>query len=577
MNLEGICLNIQKDFLCEKLLGARVDKVFQPGKTILILQLRTNKENIFLQINVANTAPHIRLLLKNTINPEMPSAFCMLLRKQLENGRITNIMQQNLDRVFIFEISTIGMAANIVSKKLIVELTGKNSNIILVQDDTIIDCIKHIGAKVNKLRQMLPQRPYFPPPAQHGINILSSNSKEICASISNLPLPLTKAIVAITVGIGPFTAKEISFRAGLPFNIPSNTLDMHDLSALEEAINSISQPIKEKAVQMYLSLDQTNKILALTPYKPDHLGKIIFKTFPDINQAIEHAVNLEVSTPPESIQLAKSLKNEISRLQRKTILLQEEYQTAINAEYFKNIADNIMAHLNSLQENRTKFYCNDFITGEKMIIELQENLTLIENAQRYYKLYNKTKRAVKWLDAQLKENEVLLEYMESIEFSLQNIQTKDELNEIKNELKSLGLLYEKTRKPVKIQQSVPLKIELKTGAHVLIGKNNKQNDTLTFKTAKPDDIWLHTKNIPGSHVILQTAGKPATHEEILLAANLAAWFSKARSSSSIPVDYTLRRHVKKPSGSKPGFVIYENQKTLQITTNENTIVDLLKN
>ena len=576
MNLEGICLNIQKNFLYNKLLGARVDKVFQPEKSSLVLQLRMAKENVFLYIATANTAPHIRLLEKNTINPEIPSAFCMLMRKQLENGRITDITQENLDRVIVFDIDTIGMANSIVTKKLIVELTGKNSNIILTHEGIIVDCIKHVGISVNKLRQMLPQRPYLPPPLQNGLNVLTEESKKICHEINALPSPLTAAIVKATLGVGPFTAKEIAFRSGLPFNIQADKLDKHDLDELSSAMDSILQPIKEKQAQTYVALDETNKLIALTPYLQEHLDNTINKEFGDINKALDFALNLERILPPEGAQLARFVKNESLRIQKKILVLEEEYKNAVNADYFKNIADNLMAQLHLLEKGMTSFFCLDFMTGEELSIELQENLTPIENAQHYYKLYNKAKRAVGWLQLQIKESRDLLTYLESIEFSLQNVQTKEELSEIKNELKVIGLLYEKNKKMPKIQQSTPGKIDLASGAHIFIGKNNKQNDMLTFKIAKANDIWLHTKDIPGSHVILQTPNKTFTNEELLQAANIAAWFSKSRGSSNIPVDYTFKKHVKKPAGSKPGFVIYENQKTLYVTPEENSIKNLLE-
>lgn len=576
MNLEGLTLNIEQNFLLKNLLGARIDKVFQPGKLALALQVRSARENIFLYLNATNNAPHIRILQKNTINPENPPAFCMLMRKHLENGRITNISQEQLERIIVFDIDTIGTGSNIVTKKLIVELTGKNSNIILAQDDIIIDCIKHIGINNNKFRQMLPQKPYLSPPPQKGLNILTTSSAQIISEIEKIPLALTNALVKATLGIGPFTAKEIVFRSGLPCDINADNLDIQDLDALAEALESIVVPIKENDFTINVVLDENDKVIALTPYVPEHIRNTTCRQFADINQAIDFIVRYEQTAPPESMQLNKFIKNEILRTQKKLQMLEEEYNNATNAEQYKNIADNLMSHLHLLEKGMPSYAYVDFISGENKLAELIEQLTPIENVQRYYKLYNKAKRAVSWLDEQIKLSKEMYIYLSGIEFSLQNIQNKNELQEIKNELKAAGIIQEKTTKNIKVQQSLPVKITLPNGSLIFIGKNNKQNDLLTFKIARPNDIWLHAKDIPGSHVILQSTSKTAPQSELTTAASVAAWFSKARGSSNIPVDYTLRRHVKKPSGSKPGFVIYDNQKTLYVTPDENVLSNLLK-
>ena len=576
MNLEGLTLNVLKNQLAGELVGSRIDKVFQPAKYDLLLMARNNNKNHFIYISASNNAPHIRVAEKNTLNPENPPAFCMLLRKHLENGRITQIMQEELERIITFDIDTLGIGNAIITKKLIVELTGKSSNIILAQDGIITDCIKHIGQNVNKFRQMLPARTYIAPPPQDGTNVLKTSSDTITDNILHIHAPLASAIIKATLGIGPFTAKEITFRAGLPADIIADTLDTADKSALKEAIDSIILPIKEGPEQLTVSADQTGKIVAITPYIPEHTGKLIIKTFSSASHAIEFALSARQTAPPEGILLSRLLKNEIQRLEKKLILLESELSKAENADTFKNTADNIMAQLYKLEKGMAVCEILDFATNEPVEVKLDTNLTPVENANKYYKLYNKAKRSVKWLHEQLAETKDQIDYLAGIEFSLQNLQTSNELSEVKNELKTLGLLKEKTAKQLKTAASIPLKASLESGSVIYIGKNNKQNDMVTFKTAGANDLWFHAKDIPGSHIILKTTDKEASYEDIQTAATLAAWFSKARYSSNIPVDYTYRKHVKKPSGAKPGFVIYENQKTLSVTTDEQTINDILK-
>lgn len=571
MNLEGITLNILKTHLSAEITGSRVDKVFQPGKSELLLQARNGNKNLFIYISANSGAPHIRLTDKNTINPETPPSFCMLLRKHLESGRITDITQDDLERIITFEIDTLGTGSTIVTKKLVVELTGKSSNIILVQDDVIIDCIKHIGIGANKFRQMLPGRAYISPPPQTGANILKENSASIADAICSQSAPLSSAIIKATVGVGPFTAKEISFRAGLPSDITANTLDIADKNALKEAIESIILPIIGGSAPLAVTSDENGKILALTPYIPSHISGSVFKPFDSVNKAITFILSAEKTAPPESLMFTRIVKNEIQRLQRKDALLQDDLKQAENADELKNTADNLMGHLHMLEKGMTSCNITDFLTNTAVDIKLDTDLTPVENANKYYKLYNKAKRSLKWLLEQIAETKNHIDYLSGIEFSLQNIQAANELAEIKGELKELGLIKEKATKHAKISASIPVKFSLQSGSTVFVGRNNRQNDVLTFKTAMPGDLWFHAKDIPGSHVILKSTGKTADIRDIETAAMLAAWFSKARHSSNVPVDYTLRKYVKKPSGSKPGFVIYENQRTLSVTTDEETI------
>ncbi|MDR2005657.1 MAG: NFACT family protein [Acidaminococcales bacterium] len=576
MNLEGVTLSVLREFIAGELLNGRIDKVAQPGRLALLLRVRNRQKNFYLYITCQGGAPHMRLTDGQPPGADAPAAFCMLLRKHIENGRITAIEQETLERAIRFDIDVLGVGRNIITKNLIIELTGKSSNIILARDGIIIDCARHIGENLNRFRQMLPGRPYLPPPPQSGGNILTEDARSIAENIAGTQLPLSAAVLKATVGIGPFSAREIIWRSGLPPSMPAPAMDAHDTAALSEAIESIAAPIKEKTAPITVAVKDENLIAAVVPYKPEHLGKITLKSFPDINEAIAFAAELKKIPAAENARLLKFVKNEEARTEKKLALLAEEYKNAANAEDFKNVADNLMERLYLLKKGMERYAFTDTGTGRPIEASLKAGLSPAENAQRYYKLYNKAKRAAGNLEQQTAEGENLLEYLAGVRFSIENAQSADELSEIKNELAAGGLWKEKTAKTAKLPPSSPLKIKLASGACVFVGKNNRQNDLLTFKIARAGDIWLHAKNIPGSHVILQCGGKAADDDDLAAAAHLAAWFSKARASSGVPVDYVARRHVRKPAGGKPGFVLYENQKTLQITANEDFISQLLK-
>ncbi|MDR3348612.1 MAG: NFACT family protein [Acidaminococcales bacterium] len=576
MNLEGITLALLREFISEALLNGRIDKVTQPSRFSLLLRIRNRQKDFHLYINCQGDAPHMRLLAGRPTGADAPAAFCMLLRKHIENGRITAIKQENLERAIIFDIDALGVGRNIITKNLIVELTGKSSNIILAEDGAIIGCAKHIGENLNRFRQMLPGRPYLPPPPQNGGNVLTEGAGAIAENIARSRLDLSAAVLEATVGIGPFSAREIIWRAGLTPSLPAAALDAHDIAALSEAIESIAVPIKEKTAPITVAVKDGNLVAGIAPYKPGHLGEIAIESFPGVNEAVTFAAGLKKVPAAENARLLKFVKGEEARAEKKLALLAQEHETAANADEFKNIADNLMQRLYLLEKGMERYAFSDTLTGRWVEAPLKAGLSPAENAQRYYKLYAKAKRAAGNLQKQLAQGKSLLNYLAGVKFSIETAQTAAELAEIKDELARGGLWKEKSAKAAKLPPSAPLKIKMPSGAFVFVGKNNRQNDLLTFKIARAGDIWLHAKNIPGSHVILQNGGKAAGGDDLAAAAHLAAWFSKARGSSGVPVDYAARRHVRKPAGAQPGFVLYENQKTLQVTADEAFINQLLK-
>ena len=342
--------------------------------------------------------------------------------------------------------------------------------------------------------------------------------------------------------------------------------------------NNVKDHIVKK-LPVYGILTQTNRMNTIVLTKPLHLDKTKFliREFPDLNTAVNFAAKLVPIQSPEKEILQKAISGALVRTEKKITALESDLKTAENAEYQKIIADTLMSNIYMIKKGETSCTLNNIYTNEMMQIALSPLLTPVENAQVYYKRYNKYKRAIEEINKQKQETKDLLQYLQSLDTSLQTATNKIEVAEIRQELISEGIISEnkKGKGKASLPKSAPLSISLSHDTVVYVGKNNKQNDFVTFTIAKPHDLWFHTKGFPGSHVILKTALSKPTEAEIETAANLAAYFSKARNSSNVPVDCAEKRFVKKPSGAKPGFVIYTNQQTLYVTPDPSSIDNIL--
>ncbi len=581
MSLDGFSMSPLVTELHTRLVGGRIDKIFQIDKYTLIFWIRQYNENLRLLISVNPEQPCIHLAAATPENPPVPPSFCMLLRKHLEDGRIGQICQHNLDRIVKIDIDIRGEQGNILTKSLVVELMGKHSNIIFMHDNTIIDAIKRVGDKISRVRQILPGRTYNDPPGQSRINLLTTPAIDLLKTFDGLTGQLSKIIINNSIGIGPVTAKEIAWRAGLPPNIAIESLDNADFNALQEAMDSIIQPLKEGTSMPTVVFDDNNRLVGIAAYKLEHLQQYTSRIFATMSEAVEFATKLKgVQHQPDKDLLKKILSAELARLQRKQLTLSQEREEAELADELRKYADILMANLYNIPARTPQVTLPDLFSEQPedscLTIGLDPLLSPLENAQRYYTKYNKLKRAQNLLWEQLEKCNQEIKYLDSINVALGYAATSAEIAEIRQELVTAGYINEPHKRRLTIQPSVPLTTITADGFTILVGKNNKQNDLVTFKHARPDDFWFHTKDIPGAHVILRTNSQHPSQSAIMSAANLAAFFSKARQSANIPVDYTQRRNVKKPSGAKPGFVIYEHQNTIFVTPDENLIHSLIK-
>lgn len=586
MSLDGFSMRPLTRELDTALAGGRIDKITQPNKQSIILSVRQPGQNFLLHISINSQNPSAHLLKKNLENPPEPPVFCMVLRKQIETGRIAKVHQHGLDRLLLIDIDSLAAGGRIVTKTLVLELMGKYSNIILVQDGIIIDALRKIGANSSRVRTVLPGQTYELPPGQEKKDLFTDDSAAIMAIVRKDPaLRLDKALLAACMGFGPVSAKEVCFSAGLAPSMRIETLDEADFKAVEAALQEIRESAlhagdasapEDKAV---LLLGENQKVLAMAAFPLHYLPEAAVLTFPTISAMLEKADSLLGSyVLPDKDRFRKLVKNEKNRAENKLTKLDEEIAAAENAEEFKVRGDNLMTYQYQFKDREDASVTVPNIyseTGETITIPLDQRLTLVENMQACYKKYDKLKRAQELLQVQRRECEANIAYLESIEASLLASSSLAEIAEIHNELIAAGYLREKPKKKNNDKPARPFHFRAPDGTDILVGKNNYQNDKLTFKTARYNDTWFHTKDIPGSHVVLQNGGTEPSEEDILLAASLAAHFSKARGSSKIPVDYTEIRYVKKPSGSKPGFVIFTNQKTLYITPDEAKLAPIL--
>ena len=564
MNLDGFSMRPLTLELEKILVGGRVDKITQQNKANLTFTIRQPGKTFLLRLSTAPQNPSLHLLKKVPENLPEPPTFCMVLRKNLENGRIAAIRQHELDRIIFIDVDSIGAGGKIQTFTLAAELIGKYSNLILISDGQIVDALKKIGTNSSRVRTVLPNQIYQLPPEQDKLDIFATDVEKILARIqSDKSLRLDKAIMNSCQGFGPQSVKETIYLAGLPNEIKISALDDADFDSLKAALIEIRDAAKNPTPCM---IEDSGKVLAISAVKLNYLRGHV-RTFETLSELLELADEIAGSyVPPDKEKFSKLVNNELRRATNKISVLEGELAAAEDADTWRIRADNL-----STYRYQFKDHADDMISvpniysevGEEISIPLDRRLTIAANVQAFYKKYDKLKRSTKFIAEQIELCREEIFYLESVAHSLTASTTLADIDEIRTELIAGNYLKEVRKKTALSKKPQPLKFVATDGTEILIGKNNSQNDRLTFKIAAPDDLWLHAKNITGSHVIVRSS--QVSDETLKLAAELAAYFSKARDSSKGPVDYVQCRFVKKLSGAKPGFVIFTNQRTIYVT------------
>ena len=584
MPFDGITIHALTKEIKTIIVGSRIDKIHQPENDEIVLHIRHDRKNYKLLLSADSNLPYFGMMDVKKENPVIAPMFCMLLRKHLAGGRVIDFEQLELERVIILTVESRTELGELTIKKLIFEIMGKHSNLTLVDEDyKIIDCIKRIALGVNRYRQLFPGITYLYPPneKQDPRQVVKESFME--SIMTSEARPLFKHIYMTYQGISPIIAKEICLQADIEFNTSQETLSTEEKEALYHAFKTFFDHYNEDKLkyQVVYLRNQALKdltIVDLAPYQSDEFNVIYFDSAIEIVKEYYSNKNTVNKLLQRSHNLRKTVQGKIDRQKKKIQNLEEDLLFAEKADDYKIKGELILANIYRIEKGMNKVVVEDFYNNnESTTISLDIRLSPSDNAQRLFKRYNKFKTAQIKVLEQLEKTEDEIEYLEHVLLNLEQSPDQNNFEEIKEELILSGYLKnkQKGKKKKKIKNS-PFHYQSSEGFEILVGKNNLQNDMITLKIASKSDVWLHTKNIPGSHVIIRTYGKEVPEETLREAAMIAAYHSKAKESSQVPVDYTDVRNVKKPHGAKPGMVIFSTNHTLYVTPIASEVHKLLK-
>jgi len=585
MPFDGSVVNSIVRELNNRLVTGKIDRIYQPEKDELVISVRSYKDTCKLLLSASSTYPRVHLTEENKSNPAVPPSFCMLLRKHLLGGRIVSVTQPDFERIIEIDIDSFDELGYSTHKTLIAEIMGRHSNIIFIDKPTgrIIDSIKRVSFEISSVREILPGREYEYPPSGEKSNPLTAAKEAFLGGIDRLPgsTKAEKFIMNSYNGISPVVARDICQKSGLDPDTDLKQCGIGQLERLYASFDGFRKTVLDAVFSPYI-VYRDGKASDFFCLPLEIYSNSSKQEYASISEAVErfyHEKDLKDRIKQKSGDIHKIITNRLDRCYKKLEILEEELRDAAASEKYKIYGDLIMSNIYFLQKGEEKARLQNYYSpeGESIEIRMDIRLSPSANAQKYYKQYNKSKNALIKINVQIEENRNEIMYLETQLDNLDKCTEELELEEIRNELAEQG--YIKSRKAAnnkKVKASKPMRFISSSGFEVYVGKNNVQNDYLTLKFAVSQDVWLHTKDIPGSHVIIKTEGKEVDDNTLLEAANLAAYYSKGRLSSKVPVDYTRRRNVKKPGGAKPGMVIYENNSTVYITPDEAKINNMKK-
>ncbi|WP_025026521.1 Rqc2 family fibronectin-binding protein [Caldalkalibacillus mannanilyticus] len=555
--------------LASELAGGKITKIYQPYERELIFHIRSNGKNHKLLLSVNPTYPRIHLTQMSYENPAEAPMFCMLLRKHLEGGIIEKIEQQQMDRMIYFDVRSRNELGDMTFRRLMIEIMGRHSNIILLDPEkqSILDSIHHVSHDINQHRVVLPGRQYVLPPEQHKLHPFEATADTILKQLDFNQGKLDQQIVQSFSGISPLLAKEIIYKAGIG-----------EKERIAQSFLSIVTQIKERQLEPCIIEAKDKSYFYLLPL--EHLqGKHqTFLTLSSMLEAFFHGKAERDRVKQKSQDFIRFLTSERDKNKKKVTKLEKSLKDTEKADQLRLYGELLTAYLHEVKRGDKQIEVINYYdeNGGTLLIELDPSLSPNENAQSYYKKYSKAKKSVEFIQEQLKLAHAEISYFESLIQQLEQASPKD-VEEMREELIEGGYLRDRSKQKKKKKKEEKPSLESyvsSDGTEIIVGKNNKQNEYLTNRLARSTDTWLHTKDIPGSHVVIR--GEQFSEQTLLEAAELAAYYSKARTSSQVPVDYTLIKHVKKPSGAKPGYVIYDQQKTVFVTPTEEGIAKLKK-
>ena len=563
-----------------ELIGGRIARIAQPETDELLLTIKTNDGQRRLLISADASLPLIYLTDANKPAPMTAPNFCMLLRKHIGGGRIIDIRQPKLERIIHFTIEHLDELGDLCRKELIVEIMGKHSNIIFcTSDGKIIDSIKHVSAQMSSVREVLPGREYFIPDTMHKADPLTVDADTFTGLLKEKPMPVSKAVYTSFTGISPVTAEEICHLAGVDSALPAKEYSEDVLFHLYTQFTIYLSAIKEGRFTPAIYYDgREPKEFAALPLT--HFDGYECREYTSVSEVLStfySTRSLLTRIRQKSADLRHIVQTALERNRKKYDLQLRQLKDTENREKFRIYGELINTYGYNVEEGARKLDALNYYTNEMVSIPLDPTKTPQENAQRYFAKYNKQKRTFEALSELSKETLEDINYLESVQTALDIALTEEDLAQIREELAGAGYIRRRfTKKKIRIKNE-PLHYISSDGYHIYVGKNNLQNEELTFHFASGNDWWFHAKQAPGSHVIVKSNGDELPDRTFEEAGRLAAYYSSMRGSDKVEIDYVQKKHVKKPNGARPGFVVYYTNYSLVIDSDISGITSCLSN
>ncbi|MCR4990510.1 MAG: NFACT family protein [Lachnospiraceae bacterium] len=552
MAFDGITIRAIVSELNDHLISGRIYKIAQPESDELLLTIKNGSDTFRLQISANPSLPLVCLFDDNKQSPMTAPNFCMLLRKHIQNGRIVSISQPSLERIIRIDIEHLDEMGDLRQKKLMIELMGKHSNIIFVdENNVIIDAIKHIGPGISSVREVLPGREYFIPESLKRSDPLNTSFEEFSLKIDPQNAEPAKEILKIYCGISPFIAESIVSS--------SDFISSRDIKALYDVFSAVMKKVAENDFDPKV-LYENGIPFEYSFVLPGSCGFKDFKEYSSVSTLlIDYYRDKEIRS--RILQKSSDLRRIVSQLLEKEIkkydIHKKQLEDPDKKDRFRVWGELLNTYGYNAKPGDRSIEVENYYTGKSEVITLDPDLSATDNAKKYFERYNKLKRTEEAAKTLLDEAAGEIEYLETIQNAIDIALTEDDLLQIKSELTECGYIKKHSSSKKKERfVSKPLHYVTKEGFHIYVGKNNIQNEDITFNLANGNDWWFHAKKIPGSHVIVKTEGRELPDSVFEDAARLAAHYSKAKGNSKIEVDYVRRKEVKHPNGSKPGFVVY---------------------
>lgn len=568
MAFDGITVACMAHELNKRLSGSRISRIAQPEPDELFLTIKTQKGNLRLLLSASASLPLVYLTETNKPAPLTAPNFCMLLRKHINGGRILSVTQPSMERILRFEIEHLDEMGDLCRKYLVMELMGKHSNIIFCTDtDKIIDSIKHVSAQISSVREVLPGRAYFIPDTQEKSNPLDISEEAFITRIRQKESRLSKTLYTSLTGLSPLAAEEICHRASLDSDRAANSYEADELIHLYRTLDRFLEPVRTGAYESAIYYDGNTPVefscLPLTLYKDNR--KEYFDTVSQMLEQYYAEKNTLTRIRQKSTDLRRIVQTALERNIKKYDLQAKQLKDTEKRDKYRIYGELINTYGYSVTPGSRSFEAVNYYTGENMTIPLDPQIPVQENAKKYFDKYGKLKRTCEAVTTLLAETGAEIEHLKSIQTALDIALKEEDLVQIKEELIASGYIRKRpagSKKP-KIT-SRPFHYISSDGYHMYVGKNNLQNDELTFQFAKGNDWWFHAKGAPGSHVIVQTGGDELPDRTFEEAARLAAYYSSNRQAEKTEIDYVEKKHVKKPNKARPGFVVYYTNYSMMI-------------